>query len=94
METGRFSRFDEQFQACHSHALERVRRRARFKRAAAQHRGARLFHSMGDFQQLATALDAARAGDHSQLLAANTCGANRDDRVLPPELAAGQFVGR
>ena len=89
-----FARFDQQLQAFDAHALERVGRGARLVGAAAQHGRAGLLDRVGDLQQLAAALDAARPGHHRQLLAADRGRANIDDGVLAPELAAGQLVGR
>src|SRR5262249_52791760 len=76
----------------HAHPLERVRRRARLVRSAAQHAGAGARYAPRRLEDLRLAFNRARAGHDHHLIAADGDAAHVDDALLRPEAAAGEFV--
>src|SRR5205085_11838649 len=82
----------KQFQSFHAHSLERVRRRSRFVRAAAQNARSGTRDALRRFEELRFALDSAWSGHDDDLVAANFDAARFDDRFLAPPRATGEFV--
>jgi hypothetical protein len=74
-------------------SLERVRRRPRLVRAAAQDVGAGRTHRLGDRQGLIGVLDRAGPGNHREVAAADRHAADADHRRLVLRLATDQLVG-
>ena len=93
---GLLARQGQQFQPFLGQSLEGIGIGARLERPAAQADRAGFLHGVGDFQQLRFALDAARPGDHADLLAADRSRrhrpARRDDRSLLLDLPRRHFV--
>ncbi len=77
-----------------AHALEAIRRAARFERAAANHLGARLGDNRRFSLDLLAAFHAARSCHHHQVAAADLDIADADHGAARPETAAGEFVRR
>ena len=73
-------------------ALERVRRRARLERAAAQHRRAGRGDGAGRLERLLARLDGARPGDQPEEAVADPAPANLDHRRVGREPARDERV--
>ncbi len=94
-QAGLLARFGEDLQAVDAEAVEGERRRARFERTAAQHRGAGGLDGTRDAQRLLAGLDGARPGDERERgTAADGPTADLEHGgLVVVQLARGEFVG-
>ena len=81
-------------QPVHAEPLERVRRRARLERAAAQQRGAGALGQPGGLERLLGRLDRARAGDEGERVRADRHPADPDRGAAGVVLRGHQLVRR
>ena len=88
-----FPDFSQDLQALFTQPLKSIRRSPWLKRAAAEESCATAPHGFSNCKCLRVAFDCARPGDKRQLIAADRCVADTNDRLVRPQIERDELIG-